>query len=483
MTLRLWLTKFTIPFTAMNKSEFGIIGLGVMGKSLSLNIADHGIKLSVYNRNENEENGLVENFIKSHKEYNNIQGFTDLKSFVDSLNQPRKIFLMVKAGEVVDIVIQKLIPLLHPGDIVIDGGNSHFHDTQKRYKDLIKQNIHFIGCGVSGGEEGARKGPSLMPGGNKESYYLVAPILESIAAKDDLNNPCCSFIGNDGAGHFVKMIHNGIEYAEMQLIAELYAIMTTQMDNESISKIFSEWNSSDLSSYLLEITSEILIKKEDENYLLDYILDKAENKGTGSWSSKTALDIGLPNTLMTSSVFARYLSSLKDQRMIYAKHLKLNQKAFKIPSIKELENAYRFARLINHHQGFEIIKEASKLNEWSINLSELARIWTNGCIIRSKLMNKLAIVFKTNTSVFDDLSMFEQLKELESSSQELIVSALYNRVPLDTFSSAHNYWVAMTTKQLPANLIQAQRDYFGAHKYQRNDVDTGQWFHKNWKNK
>ncbi|MCF7560340.1 NADP-dependent phosphogluconate dehydrogenase [Sabulilitoribacter multivorans] len=464
----------------MSKSQFGVIGLGVMGKSLSLNIAEKGFKLSVYNRSEGEEANVVKDFLNQNTAFNNISGHTSIDSFIASLETPRKILMMIKAGSVVDAVIKQLEPYLNADDILIDGGNSHYLDTKNRYEALQKKGIHFIGCGISGGEEGARKGPSMMPGGNIHSYSLVAPILEKISARDKNNKACCCFIANNGAGHFVKMIHNGVEYSEMQLLAELYAIMSLTMSNEDISKVFSNWNKGDLSSYLLEITANILTKKEGNTYIVDTILDKAGNKGTGSWSSKTALEIGIPTTMMTSAVFARYLSSFKEKRVQLSQHFTKENRTPDIPNIKDLENAYRFARIINHQQGFDVINEAAKAYNWTINLSELARIWTNGCIIRSELMQQVSELFKNQTNLFDNIDIINQLKSLEPYIEEVIKSAISNRVPLDTFWSSYNYWVSMTSAKLPANIIQAQRDYFGAHTYQKIDAPLSQFFHTNW---
>ena len=309
----------------MDKTEFGIVGLGVMGKSLSLNMAEKGFKISVYNRSGGDEVHVVSDFIKENQKGYTILGFTDFQEFVMSLEQPRKILLMVKAGDVVDRVIEQLIPLLSKEDIIIDGGNSYFKDTQKRFEALKDAHIHFIGCGISGGKEGARKGPSIMPGGSMESYKKVAHILESIAAKDNDGKPCCVYVGDDGAGHFIKMVHNGIEYAEMQLLAELYALMSKTMDNEAIAKVFFNWSQGDLSGYLIEITIDILKEKEGKSYLLDVILDSAGNKGTGNWSSKEALDLGIPASLMVSAVFARYLSSFKQERVQLSAQLGLKR--------------------------------------------------------------------------------------------------------------------------------------------------------------
>ena len=464
----------------MNKSEFGVIGLGVMGKSLSLNMAEKGFKISVYNRTEGDEAKVVSTFLESNQVFKNISGFTNLQEFVDSLEKPRKLLMMVKAGSVVDAIIGQLMPFLSPQDLLIDGGNSHFKDTQNRFETLKKQQIQFIGCGISGGEEGARKGPSLMPGGSLESYNMVAPILEAIAAKDAKGQPCCTFIGNDGSGHFIKMIHNGMEYAEMQLLAEVYGLLSPTMTHEEIAELFSVWNKGDLSSYLLEITIDILRKKEGNQYLLNKVLDQAENKGTGSWSSKTALDLGVPTTLMTSAVFARYLSSFKTTRERLSKPIQVQKHSEKPLNLKTLEKAYRFARIVNHHQGFELMSEASKTFNWNLNLSEIARIWTNGCIIRSQFMMDSIGYLKQSKDLISHQNLFERLQETESSIAEVLKHAISNRVPLDTFWAAYNYWISMTTKRLSANVIQAQRDYFGAHTYQRIDKPLTQFFHTNW---
>ncbi len=465
----------------MNKSAFGVIGLGVMGKSLSLNIAEKGFKISVYNRSDSDEAQVVSEFLKNNSAFKTISGYTHLQEFVNSLQQPRKLLMMVKAGDVIDQIIAQLLPLLLEGDILIDGGNSHFKDTQSRFQTLKAKGIHFIGCGISGGEEGARTGPSMMPGGDFESYHKVAPILEAIAAKDETGQACCTYIGNDGSGHFVKMIHNGMEYAEMQLLSELYALMSYTMKKEAIATVFSNWNKGDLSSYLLEITIEILRKKEGKDYLIDKILDKAENKGTGSWSSKTGLDLGVPTTMMTSAVFARYLSSFKATREQLSKQIQVQKHIVKPLDFNTLENAYRFARIINHQQGFEVMQKASEAYQWNLNLSEISRIWTNGCIIRSQFMADTIDYFKTSNAILSHQKLLKTLQSSESSMAEVLQWAIAHRIPLDGFWSAYHYWVSMTTKRLPANLIQAQRDYFGAHTYQRLDASLTETFHTNWK--
>lgn len=467
----------------MNKSDFGVIGLGVMGSSLSTNVLENGFSLSVYNRTENDESEFVKKFLKNHESFDKLSGFTDLSEFVKSLQKPRSILLMISAGSAVDLLLTNLLPYLDENDIIIDGGNSYYLDTNKRAGELASRMIDFVGCGISGGQEGARKGPSLMPGGSKSAYKSLAPILESIAANDLKGEPCCTYIGPEGAGHFVKMVHNGIEYAEMQLIAELYALMTPTMAYSEISEIFSVWNSGKLSSYLLGITVDILQKKEGDHYLLDLVLDKAGNKGTGSWSSKAALDLGNPNTMMTSAVFARYLSSFKEKRSSLSKLTKNKITTTIKPDLEILKTAYQFARIINHHQGFELIRLTSEEYNWHINLSEVARIWTNGCIIKSSFMIDAVEMLKANESFFQDDGILNFLSTKESSINELIKYGLSNRIPLDVFWSAYNYWVAMTTEHNPANLIQAQRDYFGAHTYQRNDRSSLDFFHTNWSKK
>ena len=348
-------------------------------------------KLSLYNRFlKDTEEQVAEKFITKHTELKGCSGFEDLSKFVSSLEKPRKIFLMVNAGKVTDLVISELSEILDPEDIIIDGGNAHYDDTERRIETLAQKGIHFVGTGVSGGEEGALKGPSIMPGGSRLAYEKVAPYLTAIAAKDKNNQPCCTYIGEGGAGHFVKMVHNGIEYAEMQLLAEVYALMRygNMMDNLSISNVLKDWNDTELSSYLLEITAKILTKKDEENFLIDLILDKAGNKGTGSWTTVTMAEAGIPSTLISAALFARFVSAFKEKRQKYTTLFNLETEAVEV-EIDDLQKAYSLARLVNHQQGFELIDEISKQKNWSINTQELSRIWTNGCIIRSVLMENL----------------------------------------------------------------------------------------------
>ena len=462
------------------KSEFGVFGLGVMGSSISLNIADRGYQLSVFNRADGGEEQVVDNFLSEHSGYQKIAGFTDLKAFIDSLARPRKILIMIKAGPTVDLVLGQLFPLLEKGDIVIDGGNSHYMNTKKRF-DLARDfGIEFIGAGISGGEEGARKGPSIMPGGTKESYGHVSSILESIAAKDAFGKTCCAYIGPGGSGHFIKMVHNGIEYVEMQLLAEIYTLLSAQMNYQEIAKLFKSWNNGRANSYLLDITLRILEKKEGDAYLLDLILDKAGNKGTGSWSSKAAFDLGIPNTMMSSAVFARYISSFKDMRVEMASKMSAKTNSSTKIDLDSLEKAYHFGRLINHQQGFKLMESASNTYNWNLNFSEIARIWSNGCIIKSHLMNNLHEEFKTKKDLLQMDSVFKALKESEASVKEILISAIDQRVSTHCLSASYHYWIDMTNSRLSANLIQAQRDFFGAHTYQRTDADESEYFHTNW---
>lgn len=464
----------------MNKSDFGIIGLGIMGKSMSQNVAEKGFKLSVYNRTEGDELHVVNDFLSLNRSFKNIRGYTDLEKFVDSLEQPKKVLLMIPAGKPVDSMINKLIPLLSESDVIIDGGNSHYLNTKKRFELLKFKNIEFLGTGISGGEEGARKGPSIMPGGSVTGYKKVSTILEAIAARDLQGSSCCTYIGPEGAGHYVKMVHNGIEYAEMQLLAELYAIMSCSMSYEKISEVFSSWNEGVLSSYLLEITSKILLKKEGDQYVIDLILDKSRYKGTGALSSISALELGIPNTMMSASVFERYISSFKDKRVEFSKRIESRPDPILNLNIEDLKRAYRLARIINHHQGFELINEASKTFDWDLNVSEIARIWTNGCIIKSKLMEHCVSVLKSSANLLEDTEIFNSIIQNEQSLELVLKEGISMRMALPCFHTAYNYWIAMTTNKLPANVIQAQRDYFGAHTYQRIDAPLHKYFHTNW---
>ena len=462
------------------KSSLGIIGLGVMGKSLALNAAEKDIPISVYNRTSKGEEHIVHDFLEENKK-KSITGFTDLQRFVSSLEQPRKILILIKAGEAIDSMIKAMLPYLSEGDILIDGGNSYYHDTRRRCENLNEKGIHFMGMGVSGGENGARRGPSLMPGGNWEAYTKVSSILETIAAKDKSGNSCCSYIGKDGAGHFVKMIHNGIEYGEMQLLAETYSLLSKTKTHTEIIKILSDWNLGEHHSFLLEATIQILKERDTNGYILDQILDKSGSKGTGSWSARVALELGKASTVMTAAVFERSISLLKSDREVYSKRVPLSGKLPEEIDIIDLKKAFLFTKTINLHQGFNVILEASQKYNWNINLSEIARIWTNGCIIKSTQMETISEDLKQVANLLDDSRIFENLIESEQSVQNIVSYAAKHRIPLPCFSNAFNYWISITTEKLPANLIQAQRDFFGAHSFQKVGDETEAFYHHKWK--
>ena len=465
----------------LGSAGIGVVGMGVMGQGIALNCAENKITTSVYNRSVPGEEKVIDTFISKNKDFKNIHGFTDLGPFVASLKRPRKIWLMIKSGAAVDGLINDLVSLLEEGDIIVDGGNSHYPDTQRRAQELQKNKIHFVGCGVSGGELGARYGASIMFGGSVDAYRTLSPLLDKIAAKDLTEKPCQSYMGKEGAGHFVKMVHNGIEYAEMQLLAETFAVLSQQMCYEEIASLFQEMNDGPEAGYLLEITAHILRKKEGDAFLVDLILDQASSKGTGMWSSSAALSLGSVNTMMTAAVFARYLSSLKNQRVRLSK-TKITQKKLIPVEVSSLVEAYKFARIINHIQGFNLIERAANKYNWDYNPSEIARVWTQGCIIRSVLMERLSEAFKTEKSLLNNTEYIDVLNKNESGAAILIHQAIDQKIPIDGYFSAYNYWVAMCSETLPANLIQAQRDFFGAHTYSRIDKPFEETFHTQWHN-
>jgi 6-phosphogluconate dehydrogenase len=462
------------------KSEFGLFGLGVMGKSLSRNLAQKGIKISIYNREiKDTEEDIAVNFKNSYKELQTTQAFSNIEAFINSLQNPRKIMLMVNAGTITNRVIEDLIPFLSDGDILIDGGNSNYLDTKERYDYLKSKNIHFIGVGVSGGEEGALKGPSIMPGGNKDIYNLVKPYLEKIAAKDANNLPCCSYIGEEGSGHFVKMVHNGIEYVEMQLLAEVCSILKNMGQNpDEIANILESWQPT-ANSYLLEITITILRKKEKEDWLVNKIVDKAGNKGTGNWATIATANLGLPSTLIATALFARYSSFYKEERIQASINFKNKDSALDLNNQTVLE-AYQFARIINHYQGFKLIAEAGKAFNWHLNLSEIARIWTNGCIIRSDLMVELIPVLKEEYTILKHTNIINQLKTFKPSINKVVANCILNELAMPCLIEAVNFLNVYATANSSANILQAQRDYFGAHTYQRTDDPSGEFYHTKW---
>jgi len=462
------------------KAEIGVIGMGVMGKSLSRNLARNGFRLALYNRHvSGKEENIAADFKASHQELDKALPFDQLKPFVAALEQPRKIILMVNAGAAVDAVIDELRPELEGGDIIVDAGNSHYQETSRRMDLLKREQIHFIGTGVSGGELGALHGPSIMPSGDEGAYQKVKVYLETIAAKDIHQGPCCTYVGRAGSGHFVKMVHNGIEYAEMQLLAECYAILKDQgLSNGEMADVFSDWMQ-DHSSYLLGITVDILRKKEGEAFLLDQVLDQAANKGTGKWASATIANSGEPATMIPAALFARYLSFFKERRQQSEAIFSMEKQPNSI-AIHHLKAAYEFARIVNHHQGFSLIKRVSDQNDWRVNLNEIARIWTNGCIIKSDLMQKIV-----ETPDYDDNLIFQPpwrslLKASHPSIQKVVVGCIQSHLHIPCFSEAINYFHGINIGDGSANLIQAQRDYFGAHGYKRKDDAAGINHHSNW---
>jgi len=474
----------TINDQFLEKSDIGLFGLGVMGKSLSRNLAQKGFEISMYNRHIT---GLEENVAKDFKlEFEELSAaipFDDVKSFVHSIQKPRKIMLMVKAGKTIDLVIGDLLPHLSEGDILIDGGNSNYNKTKERIAYLKSKKVHFIGVGISGGEEGALKGPSIMAGGNRDAYIKVKHFLEAIVAKDINNLPCCTYIGNEGAGHFVKMVHNGIEYVEMQLLAEVFGVLKAMNKNpDEIADILASWKNMS-NSYLLEITIDILRKKENNDWLINKIIDKADNKGTGNWANIASAELGTPSTLIASALFARFTSFYKEDRVIanlnFSKKKELN---FNL-EYEDILNAYQFARIINHYQGFSLLDQASNKYEWHLNLSEIARIWTNGCIIKSELMRQLVKTLKTNSNILADKEFIQQVSELFVSSKKVVSQGVLNEISIPCMSDSINFFNAYKTAKSSANLMQAQRDYFGAHSYQRTDDASGIYHHTNWKNK
>lgn len=467
------------------KQEIGVIGLAVMGKNIALNIESRGFAVSVFNRTYEK----TEDFMANEAKGKNFYGAKTIEEFVQSLEKPRRIMLMVKAGPATDATIASLQPYLEDGDVLIDGGNTLYEDTMRRNEELDKTGIHFIGTGVSGGEEGALKGPSMMPGGQKEAYDLVAPIFEAISAKVD-GEPCVTYIGPNGAGHFVKMVHNGIEYGDMQLIAEAYDLMknVAGLDAKELHEVFKEWNKGELDSFLIEITADIFTKVDDETGkpLVEVILDKAGQKGTGKWTSKNALDLGVPLPLITESVFARFISSLKEERVNASKVLSGPAKAEVSESKEELIEAIRQAlymsKIVSYAQGFAQMRAASEENNWDLKYGDIAMIWRGGCIIRANFLQKIKDAYDREADL-SNLMLDPYFKEIvegyQASLRKVVSLAVQHGVAVPTFASAIAYYDSYRSENLPANLIQAQRDYFGAHTYERKDKDGifhSQWF-------
>lgn len=462
-------------------SEFGLFGLGVMGKSLSRNLANNGFKISMFNRHVDDvEVDVAKNFKAEFNELSEAKAFDDISAFVMSLQQPRRIMLMVNAGKTIDYVIEDLLPHLSENDILIDGGNSNYKKTKERNAHLKTKGIHFIGTGVSGGEEGALKGPSIMPSGDKEAYKQVQPYLEKISAKDKNGLPCCTYVGPEGSGQFIKMIHNGVEYVEMQLLAEVSTILKAMGQNpDNISSTLESWKDT-ASSYLLEITTAIFKKKEGDDWLVNKILDKAGNKGTGNWTTIASAELGVPSTLIASALFSRYISFYKEERILLSRNFEAHNNLELNITTNEVLEAYQFSRIINHYQGFKLIVEASNKSSWNLNISEIARIWTNGCIIRSTLMEDLVQVFKETNNILTNVELIEKLNQYKPSAKKVISQCVLNDVTTPALSEAIHFLNGITTEYASANVIQAQRDYFGAHTYQRLDDPSGKSHHTNW---
>ena len=465
--------------------DIGLIGLAVMGQNLVLNMNDHGYKVGVFNRTVSK----VDEFIAHEAKGTEVQGAQSIEELVAGLKRPRRVMLMVKAGSTVDQMIDALLPHLEAGDIIIDGGNSLFTDSNRRTKDLAAKGILFIGTGVSGGEEGARKGPSIMPGGNPEAWPHVKEIFQSIAAKVDGGTPCCDWVGEAGAGHYVKMVHNGIEYGDMQLICEAYQLLEKGLglNAQELHDVFTEWNKGELDSFLIEITSDIFAKLDDDGQpMIDKILDTAGQKGTGKWTAISALDLGMPVTLIGEAVFARCLSAIKDERVAASKILHApdppkatDRKMF----IEEVRRALYCSKIISYAQGYMLLREAGKEQNWNLNMGAIALMWRGGCIIRSHFLGKIKEAYdknpKLNNLLLDNF-FSSLLNDYQDSWRRALIHAIEFGVPTPAFSTALSFFDGYRTERLPANLLQAQRDYFGAHTYERVDKPRGEFFHTNW---
>ncbi|MCH9633611.1 MAG: 6-phosphogluconate dehydrogenase, decarboxylating [Chlamydiae bacterium] len=467
-----------------SKADIGLVGLAVMGQNLVLNMNDKGFVVSVYNRTVEK----VKDFLKGPAAGTSIIGTYSLNDFVQSLKKPRRIMLMVKAGDVVDQFIDQITPYLEKGDIIIDGGNSNYQDTEKRILRLKEKGLHYVGAGISGGEEGARHGPSIMPGGSPEAWDSISPIFTAISAKVE-EKPCCHWVGNGGAGHFVKMVHNGIEYGDMQLICEAYHLLKSVLGlkTDELEQVFQDWNERELNSYLIEISRDIFgFKDEDGAPLVDKILDVAGQKGTGKWTGINALELGVPLTLIAESVFARFLSSMKEERIVASKSLKGPQIKFegdKSAFIEHIFQALYASKIMSYAQGFMLIKTASDQFSWDLNYGQTAFLWRGGCIIRSAFLSKITDAFEKDSKLSNLLldSFFkEAIEKAQSSWRTTISQAVLHGIPVPCFSAALAFYDGLRLERLPQNLLQAQRDFFGAHTYERQDKPRGEFFHTNW---
>lgn len=473
---------------ATPQADIGLIGLAVMGQNLALNMNDHDFIVAVFNRTTSK----VDDFLAEQAKDTKIIGTHSIEELCKTLKRPRRILLMVKAGEPVDEFINLCLPYLEAGDIIIDGGNSLYTDTNRRCKTLSQKGIHFIGAGVSGGEEGARFGPSIMPGGDAKAWPYVKNIFQSISAKADNGEPCCDWVGDGGAGHYVKMVHNGIEYGDMQLIGEAYNLMRTTLGlkADELSQVFAKWNKSELDSYLIEITSEIFTYKEqDGTSLVDHILDVAGQKGTGKWTIIDALDLGMPLTLIGEAVFARCLSALKEERVIASKVLKGPEAKFsgdKDQLIENIRQGLYASKIISYAQGYMLMRQAAKEYGWKLNYGAIALMWRGGCIIRSRFLSDIKKAFDKNPNLQNlllDQFFQNELARVQQGWRKAVSTAVELGVPTPCFGTALAFYDGYRSERLPANLLQSQRDFFGAHTYERLDKPRGQFFHTNWTGK
>ncbi|MCH9621071.1 MAG: 6-phosphogluconate dehydrogenase, decarboxylating [Chlamydiia bacterium] len=468
-----------------DKSNIGVIGLAVMGQNLILNFNDHNFKVSCFNRTTSK----VDDFMNDGAKGTKIKGCHTIEEFVDSLEKPRRILLMVKAGDPVDEFIKLLTPHLDEGDIIIDGGNSFYKDTERRIKELEPQGFYFLGCGISGGEDGARHGPSMMPGGSKEAWKDVKDMLQTIAAKTPKGDPCCDFVGEGGAGHYVKMVHNGIEYGDIQLICEASDMLmhVLGLDEKALSETFKKWNKGDLDSFLIEITANIFAFEDtDGTPLLRKVVDVAMQKGTGKWTAQSSLNAGVPLSMITESVYARYLSTFKPMRKqlakIYSRHTRLCSED-KDVVIDNIEKGLYAAKIISYTQGYMLMKQASDNYKWNLNYGAIARMWMNGCIIRSKFLSDIENAYAKNAnleSLLHDEFFKKALLRCDEGWRKSVSLACIHHVPCPCFSSALSFFDGITSETLPANLLMSIRDYFGAHTYQRTDKPEKEFFHTNW---
>ena len=466
------------------QADIGLIGLAVMGQNLVLNMADHGFTVAVFNRTTSK----VDDFLAGPALGKKIVGTHSMEAFFKALKRPRKLMFMVKAGDAVDDLINQCLPYLEPGDIIIDGGNSNFVDTNRRTKELKEKGFSFLGVGISGGEEGARHGPSIMPGGDVDAWPYLQPIFQAISAKVN-KEACCDWVGEDGAGHYVKMVHNGIEYGDMQLICEAYDLMKRGLglSCEEIAQVFTRWNKGVLDSYLIEITSKIFHQKDDDgSYLVDKIVDVAGQKGTGKWTAINALDLGMPLTLIGEAVFARYLSSMKNERMEAATVLSGPSPAItgdKQAFIDAIEQALYASKIISYAQGFLLMRQAAKEYGWQLNFGAIALMWRGGCIIRSAFLGKIKEAYEQSSDLHSLLVapyFVTALQKAQNGWRSVVSKSAEAGIPISCMSSALSFYDGFRSKTLPANLLQAQRDFFGAHTYERTDAPRGKFFHTEW---